>query len=802
MIDKQNISLSPLRITAIYIVVVLLWVVFSNDILRLVISDPHTLDVAKRYKELILAAVVAVGLFYLIKRYRQELKQHTTFIEQIIQKLPVGVAVSTLDEGEQVLMNKKFQEIYGWPEDNLQSHEDFFEHVFPNEVSELRYQNFKDQFYQDTLEKVEWPSVNTVTKDGKQKVINGATIPFEKQNFVISTAIDITKQARLRNKLKSQNKRLERVQKEVKIGYWEFNLNDNNPPVWSDNLYKIFGLDSDEYSPTNESYLKMLHPEDRRAFTKLKQELRNNGKEEDYFRLTKPDGTTRYYRAINELIDYQDEEEKKIVGVIQDISDLRNAELKLQEERKRFKLVAETTSDVIWDMDLESETLWRSGSFEELFGYDYSNETYNFKNWKAHIHPDDYKRIKESFKHFVKEGSGKWKEEYRIQKKDGSVAYVIDRGAIVSKKEGEAVRILGTINEVTERMRAEVQLRESERKYRHFFSNSPEPMFIYDPNTLKFVEVNQAAVDHYGYSEGEFMDMTLGDIRPEEEIEAMKKNVRDNRGTDSHSEKWTHLKKDGTEIKVNMSASDVFFGDHTYRIVLVNDITEGQRMQEKLIQSVIEGENNERKRIAHELHDGLGQYLVAANMNFESVKNEIEDLGHKRKKQFRVGLSLLQNALAETRNIAYNLMPKAIADFGLAAALENMVQDFEKSTDIEFQFEHNCKKMRLNNQAEINIFRIFQELTSNAAKHAQCSKIIMVLQVKDDSLNISIEDNGIGVNLEHMNDGSGLGMKGIKMRVNNLSANIDIESESGEGMKTTIQIPNIQRLTVNGGEHE
>lgn len=362
--------------------------------------------------------------------------------------------------------------------------------------------------------------------------------------------------------------------------------------------------------------------------------------------------------------------------------------------------------------------------------------------------------------------------------------------------------MISTVIDVTEQKNLEQKLRKSEEKYRYIFENNPEPMWIYDPDTLEFVEVNQAAVDHYGYSEEEFMDMTLLDIRPDEEAEALKKSVQQNKGKASYSEEWIHLTKDRKRIDVELSASDVKYKkDKTYRLVLINDITEQKRMQEKIIQSVIEGEDRERERIAHELHDGLGQYLVAASMNLQSAKADIEQLSDKRKNQLETGISLLKSALSETRSIAYNLMPKAISDYGLIAALENLINDFRKSSDINFRFTHNCDQLQLNNQAEINIYRIFQEIVTNAVRHAECTTIDMALHLTNDTLTIQVEDDGVGAQLDEQDEEAGLGLRSIKTRVSSLRGSLNIDSEPGKGMETTVKIPEVNNLKPNNTNH-
>lgn len=639
-----------------------------------------------------------------------------------------------------------------------------------------------------------------IIKDGTHinVELSAADIRYKDNTHRILLINDVTQQKMLEDKLRIQNKKLEKAQRIARVGYWEFDLkNDNTELLWSPNLSRIYGL-PDDYQPTVESFMSMLPPEVLPNFEEFKNEIIQQESTEDMFQLEKPNGEVGFYHSRNELILDDDGNPSKLLGIVHELTDLKQAEKELAKEKQRFQLVAETSSDVIWDLDFKTQELWWSEGFEETFGHKRGEPTENYQAWKNYIHPDDKEKITKSSDQALNSDAREWKEEYRLIKSDGSTAYMVDRAVIIRDKDGNATRMVGTMDDITEQKLAEQKLRESEEKYRHLFENNPEPMWIYNPDNLKFVEVNHAAIEHYGYSEEEFLEMTLLDIRPDEDAEALKENVSQNSGRKSYSEEWAHLKKDGSEIKVEISATDVQYQGETHRLVLVNDVTEQRRMQEKIIQSVIEGEDRERKRIAHELHDGLGQYLVAASMNLQSAKTDADKLPKKRKKQLETGLSLLNNALLETRSIAYNLMPKAIADYGLITALENLVKDLQKSTEIDFQFEHNCDNLNLNNQYEINIYRIFQEITSNAIRHAECSVIAIELQLNEDTLTLIIRDDGIGAKLDDEDEENGLGLRSIKSRVNNLKGNLDIVSRPDEGMKTSITIPNIHNLKSSG----
>lgn len=130
------------------------------------------------------------------------------------------------------------------------------------------------------------------------------------------------------------------------------------------------------------------------------------------------------------------------------------------------------------------------------------------------------------------------------------------------------------------RQQAEEKLRESESRYRHLFENNPQPMLVYDLDTLAILQVNEAAVHHYGYSREEFQSMTIKDIRPPEDIPALLENVSKTVAPFDESGKGRHRKKNGTTIDVEITSHSFSFAKRNARLVLVNDVTERKRAEE------------------------------------------------------------------------------------------------------------------------------------------------------------------------------------------------------------------------------
>jgi PAS domain S-box-containing protein len=152
-------------------------------------------------------------------------------------------------------------------------------------------------------------------------------------------------------------------------------------------------------------------------------------------------------------------------------------------------------------------------------------------------------------------------------------------------EDGELLHRVLTAQDISERKQAEENLRKNEERYRHLFENNPHPMWTYDRETLAFLDVNGAAIQKYGYSRSEFLQMTIADIRPAEDVERLKAYLSQSRPTLQRSSGWRHRLKDGTVIDVEITSHIVEIDDHEAALVVAQDVTERKRAEEKLRES-------------------------------------------------------------------------------------------------------------------------------------------------------------------------------------------------------------------------
>jgi signal transduction histidine kinase len=207
------------------------------------------------------------------------------------------------------------------------------------------------------------------------------------------------------------------------------------------------------------------------------------------------------------------------------------------------------------------------------------------------------------------------------------------------------------------------------------------------------------------------------------------------------------------------------------------------KQQQEQFRAVIEGEENERKRIAMELHDGLGQLLSAARLNVSGLEDNVakED-----DEVVRTSLSLIDDACQEVRSISHNLMPAALIRLGLVAALRELAAKTSQAGRVHVTVDHEKLAVKPANDEEIALYRIIQEVMNNALKHAAANTINVKLMSIGGEVIVTISDDGAGMNLQQIESSSGIGWKNIRSRVQLLQGKLDIRSAPGKG--TTVEI--------------
>ena len=201
--------------------------------------------------------------------------------------------------------------------------------------------------------------------------------------------------------------------------------------------------------------------------------------------------------------------------------------------------------------------------------------------------------------------------------------------------------------------------------------------------------------------------------------------------------------------------------------------------------ALVEGQEEERKRIARELHDGLGVLLSTVKMQFTSIK----DKSPENKPMIDKATQLLEQASGDVRKISHNMMPGLLTRFGLFEAVDELFEKVGDTEDIIVEKEIPVEAERLPENKEIMLYRILQEILNNTLKHAGAKKIEIRMEVLPGKLKILYADDGVGFNVEEAENSRSIGLQSIRSRVNFLNGKLNIESRPGKGARYSITIP-------------
>jgi len=204
------------------------------------------------------------------------------------------------------------------------------------------------------------------------------------------------------------------------------------------------------------------------------------------------------------------------------------------------------------------------------------------------------------------------------------------------------------------------------------------------------------------------------------------------------------------------------------------------------LKSAIDGQDQERQRLSRELHDGIGQSMIAIRLRLGALENVVND---KLKPNLETVISLTDNLIDEVRAISNALMPPALAEFGLNSAIHNLCNNLFETNGIKTSFEGDMHWQMPGAKARLYIFRIFQEVLNNAARHSEATSLQITSLLNDNTLIFSITDNGIGFDQQSPCSSKGHGLNNIRERANLLKGQASITSAPGAGTTIVIEVP-------------
>lgn len=370
----------------------------------------------------------------------------------------------------------------------------------------------------------------------------------------------------------------------------------------------------------------------------------------------------------------------------------------------------------------------------------------------------------------------------------------------------EPRELIATVRALLRVRSAEEQLWQSQLQYRSFFEANPLPCCVFDTSDLRILTVNAAAVSHYGYSREEFSVMTLRDLLTPPEQAAFLQALAETDARQQSLRPWKHITKSGKIIDVEVVWAPLELNGRNVRLAIVQDITEklalqvAQQQEEirsLLLDRALQVQEDERRRIARELHDEAGQLMTSLLVGLRSLSDvrRLVDAKQQAKKLREIA----SEAINELSRLARGLHSSVLDDLGIEAAIRRFADEFSKTHGIRIDLTMDAAQFSgFSSDEQINLYRIVQEALTNVARHAQARRVNIAFRSSSSALEVTIQDDGRGFPTVAQSSSRHLGIEGMRQRAHSLGGALQITSPAEGGALVRLRMPKRKPAASSG----
>jgi PAS domain S-box-containing protein len=538
-------------------------------------------------------------------------------------------------------------------------------------------------------------------------------------------------------------------------------------------------------------------------------------------RIIYPNGKIRWIRAFGHF-KYDDESRPiRVMGVVEDITERKKAEEALEAERARLHAVLDSLPIAVWIADQKGTVIQSNRAIEQIWGeadIPYGIENYKkFKGWWADtdksIEPEDWALARAVLKGEVSTG-----EVIDIERFNGERATILNNAAPVKDHAGRIIGGVAVAQDITKRIKAEQELRESEEKFRTVFEQAAVGIGRISFDDARWIEVNEAFCRMLGYTREEMLSTPWPQMtHPEDvDLDLIPFSRMAEGELDSYTVEKRFIHNQGHNVWARLTLSLVrdFKGLPHYEIAVIENISDKKKAEEKLLclnenleqkvdertriaearsmqlqalaVELIEAEERERRRIAQVLHDDLQQMLAGTRLMLQSVSESLPPLPEIAEVQ-----QLLEESIKKSRSLSHELSPAVLHHSGLVAALEWLIGQMKTQFSLNVELENKTDISLENAPIKVFAFRAVQELLFNIVKHAGVTSARVEISNSIDNYFVTVSDKGNGFAPEALNRHSkvGFGLLTIRERADYIGARFVIDSAPGQGSRFTLKIP-------------
>jgi PAS domain S-box-containing protein len=624
------------------------------------------------------------------------------------------------------------------------------------------------------------------------------SIPAGREPEILLCLQDVTARVRAEEALRESDQRFQMAMDASNDGIWEWP--DLGVPRywWSPRFCSLIGYGADELDPTLDTFMDLMHPDDR---TRVRDELslrhRSTEPFETVYRLRTKSGVYRWFVARGLVSRGREGSPDRMIGTIRDITDRQSAQEALRQSEHVHKTVVESSPDIIARFDRSLRHLFVNPSAAAATGIPIARFI-GRTNRELGMSEENValwdRKLGEAF------GTGLLQAiEFESAGPGGTRVY---SSILVPEKaaDGSVVSVLSIARDVTAERRARQALADEERRHRLLLDTLQEGILAFDAGGA-VTYANASAARILGYDRDALRGKPLTALAVPDAGETSTGMLSRWFTAPAGRRECTLVRADGSRLDAEIGMGRLVGtpGNPSEIILSVLDITDRRRAVKELHESqgklrslarhLLSAREEERRKVAQEIHDELGQTLTGLSMDLRWLARRLGQSPSPVQEKLRAVIDLSDQTIRMVQRISSSLRPRMLDDLGLGPALEWLTGGFSRRLGIPCSVAVNAGGSRIGGNAATTLFRIVQEALTNVARHARASRVSIDLREVGDSLALQIHDDGIGISEADAASPRSFGLIGLRERVQELDGDIAIHGEPGAGTTISISIP-------------
>lgn len=713
----------------------------------------------------------------------------TQLFREVFNSSPIGIAVENL-EGQPLFVNPAFCAMLGFSEQELRGKHcvDFsppedaakdwglFEQLKAGEID--HYQLEKRYFRRDGS--LVWGRLSV-------SLLAGRASPL-----ILAMVEEITDKKNAEEALRASEEQLRLAAEIGKMYAYTWDV-ATDQVVRSSQYAAIFGIPV-QTRFTRRQLSERIHPADRAEWLASVADLTpDNPNHRITYRVVRPDGSEVWLEKHARAFFDSNGNMRRVIGMVTDVTERRLAHHALLAGEERLRLAQQIGHIGSFERDLRTGLITWSAELESIYGLPEGSfkgqKTVVFENL---IHPADRAQLTELVDRALKTRQPT-EGEWRVVWPDGSVHWIAGRWQVLTDDAGMPSKVLGTNADITDRKVAEQALKRSEEKFSKAFRQSPMALTLTSAQDHRYIDVNETFEELTGWDREEVLGRTPSEIciwvHENERFEMVRRLIN---GGSIRDLEFRFRRRDGSERVGLGSAELIEIENEVCVLSVIADITKSKQAEEVLAgvsHKLIEAQEQERTRIARELHDDINQRLAllsveltaalktppasaaAASLVISEVRERIDDIS------------------SDLQSLSHQLHSSQLEYLGIVAAARSFCREIAASHSVEINFHGDDLRRPVSHEVSLCLFRVLQEALHNAVRHSKRRHFEVKLSCSDDYLQLTVSDHGAGFDAEAALKSGGLGLISMRERVRLAGGIISLDSKPTQGTTIHVRLP-------------